>query len=593
MLEELHIKNIALIDTLDIDFQKGFTVLSGETGAGKSILIGALSFVLGAKPSVEQLRSGCSEAQVSAVFSLDSSRETVSNSACDKEESSREAVPNSARIKLDDTRQWLLSHDIQVEDDRVLIRRVLKSTGKNAAWICGTAVTRTELVQFCSFLVDIHGQHDHQSLMHPITHRIFLDSYAKITDEVAAFTLLYKELVDKRKAFDTLETYDKDKAEHINYLTFAIEEIEAAKLKANDEEVLKAKETKLSSYEKLFEELKMLNALLSDSVGGISVNLKKAKASADKVASLDSSTNDLRTRLENVFYEACDIEKEYENYTQNLTFDPDELEKVEERLSLIYKLKQKYINSGVATVNDLLSFLEKAKSEVQNATHSSENKAKLKQEVEALEKQVYAKAKAISQKRFTAGSLMAQEVEGVLKTLGMPNTKFAVNMTVKEDNDIIQKCGPYGIDDIEFLIAANPGSPLLPLSRIASGGELSRVMLALKTVLCDTDTIDTLIFDEIDTGIGGEVAVAVGAHIKRLSKQKQILCITHLASIAVYADNQIKIQKLVTNGVTSTTVLALNETQRIAEIARMLSGDSSTVQSLEHARSMLEKYGGM
>lgn len=579
MLEDLSIKNFALIDSVNIEFNKGFTVLSGETGAGKSILIGALSFLLGGKASVDQIRSGQSEASVTGTFLLPPVNELDNIPLKDED-----ADPKTAR-------QWLSVHGIEAEDDRVIIRRYVRDNGKTAAWISGTPVTRADLQAFCFFLVDIHGQHEHQSLMKVTEHRKFLDSYAGITAKVAEFTELYSKLVEKRKTLSAMNTSDKEKNQKIDLLNFAVKEIEEAKLKENEDKELEAEQAKLSSFEKLFTEVETISGILSGNDGYGMVDLcKKLRSSSEKAFSLDSSLKDIDSRIENVFYEMSDLSEEVKSYARTLVFDPERLAFVQERLSLIYNLKKKYASNINAPLKEVFAYFDNAQNELYALENSSANIEALTKEVSELEKVVYKAAKELSCKRVEASSKMASSVEAILSTLGMKGTKFAVSIQEKPGTEVVQKCGPYGLDNIEFLISANPGSPLLPLAKIASGGELSRVMLALKTVFASSDGVPTMIFDEIDTGIGGEVAVSVGSHIKNLAKNRQIFCITHLASIAVYADNQIKIQKGVTNDMTSTSVKAIEGEARVCEIARMLSGDATSAESLEHARSMLEKF---
>ena len=579
MLEDLSIKNFALIDSVNIEFNKGFTVLSGETGAGKSILIGALSFLLGGKASVDQIRSGQSEASVTGTFLLPPVNELDNIPLKDED-----AEPKTAR-------QWLSVHGIEAEDDRVIIRRYVRDNGKTAAWISGTPVTRADLQAFCFFLVDIHGQHEHQSLMKVTEHRKFLDSYAGITAKVAEFTELYSKLVEKRKTLSAMNTSDKEKNQKIDLLNFSVKEIEEAKLKENEDKELEAEQAKLSSFEKLFTEVETISGILSGNDGYGMVDLcKKLRSSSEKAFSLDSSLKDIDSRIENVFYEMSDLSEEVKSYARTLVFEPERLAFVQERLSLIYNLKKKYASNINAPLKEVFAYFDNAQNELYALENSSANIEALTKEVSELEKVVYKAAKELSAKRFEASSKMASSVEAILSTLGMKGTKFSVSIQEKPGTEVVQKCGPYGLDNIEFLISANPGSPLLPLAKIASGGELSRVMLALKTVFASSDGVPTMIFDEIDTGIGGEVAVSVGSHIKNLAKNRQIFCITHLASIAVYADNQIKIQKGVTNDMTSTSVKAIEGEARVCEIARMLSGDATSAESLEHARSMLEKF---
>lgn len=566
MLEELDIKNFALIDSAHIEFSKGFTVLSGETGAGKSILIGSLAFLLGGKAGVEQIRTGCHEAEVCGTF-----------------------LPEGKEAFV-----WLEERCIESDDGNVIIRRVMRDTGKSSAWICGTPVTRADLLAFSAFLVDIHGQHEQQSLMKVADHRRYLDIYANIVDEVDNFKSLYTKLVEKRNLLASLNEGESDRLARIDMLNFAAGEIEAASLKAGEDTDLEAEESRLSSYEKLFEEIEEANGVLegTDESGGVLSLLKRLKSSLSRAKDMDSSLDSLDSRIQSAFYEIDDIAGELRRYSSELVFDPDRLAEVQERLDLIYKLKKKYAPSSGATVADVIAYGEKCRHELEGLSGAATDRTALENEIAGLERTVYTAAKAISEKRRAASDRMSKEVESILARLGMKDTRFRVGLSVKDGDDVEQKCGPYGMDNVEFLISANPGSPLLPLARIASGGELSRVMLALKTILSAADTAGTLVFDEIDTGIGGEVAVAVGSHMKMLAAKKQVLCITHLASIAVYAHNQMKIQKGVEGNTTATNVFPVTGQNRVREIARMLSGDSVSAQSLEHAASMLQKFGG-
>ncbi|MBQ8014472.1 MAG: DNA repair protein RecN [Treponema sp.] len=585
MLEDLSIKDFALIDQASLEFGEGFTVLSGETGAGKSLLIGALSFLLGGKAGVEQIRAGAHESVVSGTFFLGKSPQTV-------RELSPEEEPANAF-------EWLSFHGIEAEDNRVLLRRVIRENGKSGAWIGSTPVTRSDLADFSSFLIDIHGQHEHQSLMKVSEHRKFLDSYAGLTERVSEFTSLYSELVARRKYLDDLNSNDRERAQKIDFLSFAVKEITEAKLKPNEDIELDEEEKKLSSFEKLYSDVEQLNSGLSGGEGEAVVSmLKKLRVIADSASSSDKSLQKLSERLDSAFYELSDIADEYKSYGQSLVFDPARLAEVQERQTLIYNLKKKYASSVSAPLSEVISYCEKAQRRLEELDGSSNKKNALEKELAELGKKVYIEAKKISEVRKTAAQKMSDGVVSVLSALGMKGTRFSVQVTEKQGTDVAQKCGPHGIDDIEFLISANPGQPLQPLAKIASGGELSRVMLSLKTILCQSDTtggatVGTMIFDEIDTGIGGEVAVSIGSHLKNLAKNRQVLCITHLASIAVYADNQIKIEKAVSDGMTQTHVREISGEERVSEIARMLSGDTASAESLEHARSMLAKFGGI
>ena len=568
MLEDLTIKDFAIIDCVTIDFNKGFTVLSGETGAGKSILIGAVSFLLGGKAEVSQIRAGCHEASVTGTFYF------------------------SPDTDMSEAALWLNEHGIELEENRIILRRFIKDTGKSSAWIGNVPVTRADLAEFSSFLIDIHGQHEHQSLMKVPEHRKFLDARAGLVEEVKHFTSVYSELVEKRRLLQKMNSSDSERLRKIDMYEFAVKEIEEAKLKPDEDIALEDEENRLSSYEKLFSGIEAIKSTLDGADSSVVPLLKKIRRESQLVSSLDKSLVSLDGRIESSFYELSDICEEYENYARKLVFDPVHLQEVQDRISLIYNLKKKYASSSSASLKEIFDYYENAKSELEKLGAGAESREELEKNVSELEKNVYVLAKSISDKRKTAAANMSSEVESLLKQLGMNGTRFSVGINEKPGNDVEQRCGPYGMDNIEFLISANPGSPMLPLAKIASGGELSRVMLALKTIFAQNDAVQTLVFDEIDTGIGGEIAVAVGKHMQNLAKNRQILCITHLASIAVYADNQIKIEKGVVNGKTASNVHPVTGEDRVGEIARMLSGDSVSPESLEHARSMLLKFSG-
>ncbi len=559
MLEDLTVKDFALIDSVSLEFSRGFSILTGETGAGKSILIGSLTFLLGGKASMDLIRTGADEARVSGTIFLE---------------------PNARSA-----REWLSDHGIQPENDRVLLRRALRTNGKSASWIEDTPITRAELVEFTSLLVDIHGQHEHQSLLRIEEHRRFLDAFAGIEDEVRAFTAYYSELAAKRKLRDEMSTSEKERAEKSELLRFAIDEITAAKLSPSEEDDLSAEEQRLSQHEKLFAVLEQLTESLSASDGSVP-KLNRARSHLETISSIDPSLSPLLSRLESAYYELDDIADSLRQYHAGLAFDPSRLEFIQERLSVIYKLKKKY----GATVPDVIAYVESAETQLVQLESWESNRKQVEQEIADLERTVYRAGTLLSEKRRQASEALEKQVEEILGSLGMVSTRFRVQITLREGTDTMQKSGPYGFDTIEFMISPNAGEPLRPLVKIASGGELSRVMLALKTVLAAADEAGTLIFDEIDTGIGGEVALSVGAHLKALSAEKQIICITHLASIAVRADNQIKMEKTVQSGKTVTRAYPVSGTGRDVEIARMLAGDGMSAASVQHAEELLSRY---
>ena len=559
MLENISVKNIALIDSLFVEFEKGLNVLSGETGAGKSILIGALTLLLGGKTSTDFIRTGTDEAAVSGSFFIGN--------------------------KHIEALKWLDEHGIEPEDNRVLIRRNLKQNGRSNAWIQSTPVTRNELEDFTSLLVDIHGQHDHQSLFRIAEHRRFLDSFAGINNEVKMFTSLYAELAEKRTELENLNLSEKELAEKQELLQFAIDEITKAKLKEDEKEELEAEEKRLNQFEKLFEALNTASQLFSDESGIISLT-KKAMHNLETAKNCDEGLEDLLKRLETGYYELDDISSSIDSYLSKLTFNPERVEQVQERLSLIYKLTKKY----GATIHDVLNYAQNAEEQLEGLSKREAGKSELEQKIGILQSKLLKLGRILSEKRKEASSKLQKEVEEVLSNLGMPKTKFQVRVDTRLPEGNRLSANPYGFDDIEFMISPNAGEPLRPLAKIASGGELSRVMLALKTVLAEGDEADTLIFDEIDTGIGGEVAISVASHMKKLSQKKQILCVTHLAVIASHADNHIKIEKNTMGQTTKTSAAAVFGKTRLEEIARMLAGDELSEASLKHAEELLVKY---
>ena len=521
MLEELNIKDFALIENDFLEFEKGFTVLSGETGAGKSILIGALSFLLGGKAETSQIRAGKNEASVSGTFVLPS---TITVRQLSEDDEPLNAL------------EWLDQHGIQTENNRVLLRRFIRDTGKSGAWINDTPVTRGDLAAFSSFLVDIHGQHEHQSLMKVPEHRKFLDSRAGIVSEVEEFTKKYALLVSLRLQLEQYSLSESERLRKLDMSTFAVQEINEAKLKKDEDVQLEEEETRLLSYEKLYSGVDEIGKILDDGEGSVIDLLKKIRRASSQISDVDKDVHALDERLESSFYELSDIAAEYSSYQNKLVFDPARLAQVQERLSLIYNLKKKYASSVNAPLSEVFDYCAQAQKFIDENAEGAGAKDKLTAQIKELEKELLIRAENISKKRKACADQLSTEVDQILAKLGMKGTHFGVSLIEKEGSDVAQKCGPYGKDNIEFLISANPGTPLLPLAKIASGGELSRVMLALKTIFAQNDSVETLIFDEIDTGIGGEVAVAVGSHMKNLAKNRQIFCITHLASIAVYAD---------------------------------------------------------
>ncbi|MDR2097876.1 MAG: DNA repair protein RecN [Spirochaetaceae bacterium] len=589
MLLELSIRNYALIENLTISFDEGLSILTGETGAGKSIIVGALGFLLGAKADTTVIRSGADEASVSAVISIDGRN----------------------RDALD----WLAAHGIEPEDGCLTVRRGVKASGRGSIWIRDAPVTRTELSEFMSFMFDLHGQHAHQSLLHKDNHRRSLDRFAGIEDETAAFNRVFTELAEKRKNLENSLVSERDRDARIELLTFSIDEIDKARLKSGESRELEAESARLASFEKLRDGVETAAQALFDGEASALSLSRKAKAGMDAAAALDSSLSGLQQRLTALYYEAEDLSGELRSYRNSLTFDPSRLEELGERLALIHRLKKKYggktggegagaENAGGKSIEDaIIAYRNGAAAEIEALSASEENREKQRAAIAALERDIAKRAASLSASRRAASDKLARRITEILGSLGMPGAVFTVNLAPKgpiPGGQANLVCGPWGADDVEFLIAANKGESARELRLVASGGELSRVMLAIKTALAaegaasgaaeKADGVETLIFDEIDTGIGGEAAVAVGEYLQKIGGLKQIFCVTHLAVIACRADNHFRVEKTEIGGRTITSVNQLSVEERRNEIARMLSGGKGET-ALAHACELLERYG--
>jgi DNA repair protein RecN (Recombination protein N) len=574
MLEELSIRNYALIDSLSISFEDGLNILTGETGAGKSIIVGSLGFLLGAKADPEVIRTGADEAGVSAVVSV--------------------------RAENRELLDWLAGRDIRPEDGRIILRRNIKSSGRGSIYIQNVPVSRGDLEECMAFLFDLHGQHAHESLLRRETHRKYLDRFAGIEEEAADFNRLFLDLADQKKTLEASLSSERDREARIEILRYAAEEIGKAAPKSGESRELENEAARLGAFEKLAAQVNAAAAAFFDEPS-VLVLARRARVSLENAAAIDADLAGLLKRMEDLYYEAEDLSEELRLYRDNLTYDPGRLEEVEERLALLYRLKKKYAARSpqdfASDEDAVLAHKKAAEEEIEALSRAEENRDKLKAGIAALEKDTLARAAILSGKRAAGARELGERITGILASLGMPQARFSVTVAPKKRTDGKGlTVGPWGADEVEFLISANTGEPLKELARVASGGELSRVMLAVKTVLAGADTIETLVFDEIDTGIGGEVALAVGDYLTKIGGIKQIFCVTHLASIAVRADNHLRVEKHSLPpgegcGRTVTGVSVLTPKERREEIARMLAGDAAGAAALAHADELLAKYG--
>ena len=560
MLEELHVHNYAIIDKLQVRFTQGLNILSGETGAGKSILVGALGLILGDKTDTSIIRSGAEETAVSGIVSAAGNAEAS---------------------------QWLAAHGIEAEDGAVILRRMLKSNGRGSIFIQSTPVTRTDLHEFSTLLFDLHGQHEHQSLLDLENHRRLVDRWAGTEALAERFHGLYASLASLRERLSKRVNDERERLRRIDLLTYAVTEIKALGLKAAEEEELEKELAILVHHEKLFSLLETVHSGVAESAGGVLASLRKTRHAMDEILGIDATLSRLSHQLEDAFYEIEDFAENIRQYKSKADFSPGRLDDVQARLSAIRTLEKKYGD----TIEQVLAYCREGEQELAGMENWEEEKKNLEREIARTEKEIAEAARELSEKRIAGSRDLQKRIEEQLRELGMPKVSFRVLIADATRADGTPVLTPYGKDAIEFVISPNLGEPFKRLRAIASGGELSRVMLAIKGVLAESDHVSTLIFDEVDVGIGGEVALSVGQRLAALSRHKQVLCITHLATIAVRADNHLRLEKVTQAGRTITKVEKVVGAARQEEIARMLAGDRKGELSLQHAGELLARYG--
>jgi DNA repair protein RecN (Recombination protein N) len=561
MLESLLVANYALIDRLEVRFTPGLNILTGETGAGKSILVGALGLLLGLKADPDTVRAGAEEASVSGVIHLEGNREALA---------------------------WLEAQGIAPEEGSLIIRRTVRRNGKGALFVQDSPLTLASLRELTAILFDMHGQHEHQSLLTPDNHRKLLDRYGECTAQVEEFGAAYSRLLSSRAEHAGLVAGEKERLRRVELLEHAVREIAEARLDAAEETALEQESRLLANHEKMLRLLEDLYAGTAESRGGALAQLRQSRGLMQDLVAIDASLGEKAKQLEDAFFELEDLAQGIAKRKAGMLFDPARVERVDERLALIRSLKKKY----GGTVEQALAHAEQCHRELEGIEGSGELARTLEGQIAALEKELKGRAGEISLARRKAAAGLQSRVEGELKQLGMPKVRFQVDLQDRTNDAGKLVYSATGKDKLEFLISPNQGEPFRRLVQIISGGEMSRVMLALKTILASSDQIGTLIFDEVDAGIGGEVALAVGERLKSLAAEKQVLCITHLATIAVRADNHLKVEKSSEGERTVTRVVQVAGAARREEIARMLAGDRKGDTSLKHAEELLARYGG-
>lgn len=550
MLFNLDIKNIAVIEDLSFEPGEKMSVLTGETGAGKSVIIDSVNLILGARTNKNLVRYGCEKAKVSAMFSL-----------------------NSEALKV------LEENGIDSEDDNLLISREITIDGKSIARVNGNMVSVSVLKDLSVHLVDIHGQHDNQSLLTPSKHINFLDSYAQNSIELSEYQKIYNELKRLKNEYRELTKNEEERNYKIDFLKYQTEEIEKANLKLGEKEELTTEHSLIANAEKISRGINSAYSDLYDNEKNVNDLLSKVLSELSEITEYDSLISDLKTRLDEAYYEIEDISHELKNYSGQIDFDEQRLEEIEQRLDLIKKLEKKYGGS----IENCLAFYEKSKNELDLLENSDVRCDELLKEIDKLNEKILKAAKKLSDTRKKAAKELSKNIENHLHELEMEKASFLVDVIEFEEYQ------SNGSDKVTFLFSANPGQPPKELSEIASGGELSRVMLAIKSVLSESDEVETLIFDEIDTGVSGEAAQKIAVKLSKLAKGRQVICISHQPQLAAISDNHFKIQKEVNNGVTKTNILKLDSEERINELARMIDGNNITNTSILHAKEMLER----
>lgn len=551
MLAQLFIRNIAVIEKASIDLEKGFTVLTGETGAGKSIIIDAIHAVLGERTSKELVRTGTDSASVSALFTgLDEDTLSLLD---------RLSLPRE-------------------EDGSLLIQRDIRLEGRSTCKINGAPATVSMLKQLGPRLVTIHGQHESYELLSPEVHMEYLDSFAGLESLLAEYQAAYRTLRETQRQLEALQTDEGEKARLSDLLHYQIDEIEAANVRVGEREELEAQRELIRNSEKIASALELLRGLLSgdEESEGLLAGISQAAAQAGRVAAYLPELAEASQKLQEAGYLLEDVDAILHGTA--VDFDPALQESIEERLDLLYKLGLKYGGSE----EKILEYLEDCRIRLHQIEFSNEERERLEAQYETQKTAAIALAKELSEQRKTASKQFISQVKGELAFLNMPGIAFETE---------IQRVPLYhmGCDKLQFLVSANKGEPPKPMSKIASGGELSRIMLAIKTVLSGKDKVDTLIFDEVDTGISGAAANKVGQKLKQVSQNRQVLCITHLAQIAALADHHFLISKHVEGERTYTQVQGLDFEGRKREVARIIGGDQVTDLQLEMAGEMLKK----
>lgn len=557
MLNEISIRNFAIIESLSVSFDKGLTVLTGETGAGKSIIIDAIHLLVGGRGSAEFVRHGEEKAEIEGLFLLDDERH-----------------PSYEKAE---------QFGIDMEDGMIVLRRDIAKTGKSVCRVNGKLVTISTLREIGSTLIDIHGQHEHQELMDESLHLPLLDQYGgeKIAQALASYQDVYRAYEQTMKKLKALSENEQQMAHRMDLIQFQLDEIRKANLKLDEDEQLAEEKRKLSNFERIYECMQTSYNSLQGEQRAIDW-LGLAVSNMENAAELDPQYKELSETLSNCFYQVEDAVRSMRSELDFLEYDPSRLNEIEDRLNEINQLKRKYGRS----IMEIVEYAAKIEEEIETLQNKETHIDHLQKQTSLLKKDLLIEGKELSLLRKKAAEKLTKLIHHELKALYMEKTVFKMVFSADETN--FQRSG---IDHAEFYISTNPGEPLKPLSKTASGGELSRIMLALKSVFSKHQGVTSIIFDEVDTGVSGRVAQAIAEKIYQVAIGSQVLCISHLPQVAAMADTHLYIAKSIKNGRTKTSVKPLGDEEKIREIGRMISGVEITDLTKEHAKELLALAG--
>lgn len=549
MLAELIIHNFAIVEELHVQFQPGFNVLTGETGAGKSIIIDAVNLLLGGRARGEVIRTGTEEARVEAIFDI------------------------GANPLL---RQQLRQAELD-DGEELVVRRILSRSGKNRIFVNGTPLSLNQLRQLTPLLVNIYGQHEHQGLQQVETHLPLLDHFAGCQNALENYRATHRNYTDIAQQLEQLELNERSRQQRLDILNFQRQEIAGAELEVGEDDELEQERKLLHHAGYLATASQGGYATLYAESGAVAEQLTKVIAALNRQREIDPLLGELSDTLNSALLSVEDVAMQLRDYAQKLRFEPERQQQVEDRLAQLTKLKRKY----APTLAELLDYLQQIDTELDSLQNLDEKRAQLHLSLAKAETEVRAAGRLLSEKRQAATKKLEQAVEAELSGLAMPRARFEVRLQT------LSQLGPDGLERGEFYLAANPGELAQPLARIASGGELSRIMLALRRSIPEGDSVRTLIFDEVDAGIGGEAATAVGEKICRLGESLQVLCVTHLPQVAAFGHHHFVVEKQQSDNRTRTRLVLLTGEARTREMARMLGGAQISERTLEHARELL------